>query len=323
MLDQRNAVETAIKNSWDSLWYPAPENCAEDFLHPSLTKPERDRTIRRLMEIDQVGGARIMVLLDKISSYEEQANKIKDALNRLEGIAPQLDQKREHMKSLNAQIDNANRQIGSLKNEVASLDSQLQTKNTGIAKLGAQLDQAQPSMRKATKADFVAVAIDEIVKQAVPSQISDIAAKMTETHKLMSHKSDLVDRIDIDENCNVNLLNSSGFDVRDLDLSAGEKQIFTQALISAVVHVSGRAFPMIIDTPLGRLDSQHRMGVIKHLSQIGSQVILLSTNTEIIGDYYKAIQPYLLKEYVIEQEQVGGFGISNPRVGYFEEGKSS
>jgi DNA sulfur modification protein DndD len=210
-----------------------------------------------------------------------------------------------------------------LRNEVASLESQLQTKNTGIAKLGSQLDQAQPSMRKATKADFVAVAIDEIVKQAVPSQIADIATRMTETHKLMSHKSDLVDRIDIDENCNVKLLNSSGFDVRDLDLSAGEKQIFTQALISAVAHVSGRAFPMIIDTPLGRLDSQHRLGVIKHLSKIGSQVILLSTNTEIVGEYYSAIRPYLLKEYVVEQEQVGGFGISNPRVGYFEEGTSS
>ena len=323
VFEQTNAVEKAIKNSWDALWYPAPENCAEDFLHPSLTKADRERTIRRLMEIDQVGGSRIMVLLDKIASYDEQANKIKESLSRLDGIAPQLDQKRERMKSLNTEIDTTNRQIGSLRNEIASLESQLQTKNTGIAKLGSQLDQAQPSMRRATKADFVAVAIDEIVKQAVPSQISDIAARMTETHKLMSHKSDLVDRIDIDENCNVKLLNSSGFDVRDLDLSAGEKQIFTQALISAVAHVSGRAFPMIIDTPLGRLDAQHRLGVIKHLSRIGSQVILLSTNTEIVGEYYSAISPYLLKEYIIDQDQVSGFGSSNPRVGYFEEGKSS
>ena len=86
------------------------------------------------------------------------------------------------------------------------------------------------------------------------------------------------------------LLNTDGVDVRAYDLSAGEKQIFTQSLISAVSSVSGRMFPMLIDTPLGRLDIEHRKGVLRHLANREHQVILLSTNTEVAGEYLREIE---------------------------------
>ncbi len=112
---------------------------------------------------------------------------------------------------------------------------------------------------------------------------------MTKAHRSMAHKKDLVERIVIDENCDVKLLNSDDVDLRGYDLSAGEKQIFTQALISAVSAVSGRGFPMVVDTPLGRLDIEHRKGVLNHLVQREHQVILLSTNTEVVGEYLREI----------------------------------
>ncbi len=74
---------------------------------------------------------------------------------------------------------------------------------------------------------------------------------MTEAHRMMAHKKDLVERVSIDEDCNVQLLNKNGEDIRDMDLSAGEKQIFTQALISAVAEVSGRTFPCCSTRPSG------------------------------------------------------------------------
>jgi len=161
--------------------------------------------------------------------------------------------------------------------------------------------------------------VDEIVANAVPSQIDAIAAAMTKAHRAMAHKKDLVERIAIDENCDVKLLNSNGMDMRSYDLSAGEKQIFTQALISAVSSVSGRGFPMVVDTPLGRLDIEHRKGVLNHLVQREHQVILLSTNTEVVGEYLREIAPHVQKKYLVHFERVGDIGQSSVRPGYFEE----
>ena len=140
---------------------------------------------------------------------------------------------------------------------------------------------------------------------------------MTQAHHSMAHKKDMVDRIDIDDDCQVRLLNKEGVDLRNYDLSAGEKQIFTQALISAVASVSQRAFPMVIDTPLGRLDVAHRKGVLRHLVQRGHQVILLSTNTEVVGEYLEVIEQNVQKKFLISFERVGDTGESSVREGYF------
>jgi DNA sulfur modification protein DndD len=210
-------------------------------------------------------------------------------------------------------------EIGALKREMSALESQMNQKNTELTKLARQWHQAKPSLRRFMRALKVASMVDEIVAKAVPSQIEAIAAAMTRAHRSMAHKKDLVERIVIDENCDVKLLNADGMDLRGYDLSAGEKQIFTQALIAAVASVSGRRFPMVVDTPLGRLDIEHRMGVLRHLAQREHQVILLSTNTEVVGEYLHEIAPHVQKKYLAHFERVGDIGQSTVRPGYFDE----
>ena len=52
----------------------------------------------------------------------------------------------------------------------------------------------------------------------------------------------------------VTLLNGQGDEVRKSQLSAGEKQIYAIAMLEALARISDRRLPVIIDTPLGRLD---------------------------------------------------------------------
>lgn len=76
---------------------------------------------------------------------------------------------------------------------------------------------------------------------------------------------------------------------------------------------------MIVDTPLGRLDIDHRKGVLNHLVQREHQVILLSTNTEVVGEYLQEIAPHVQKKYLVQFERLGDIGQSTARPGYFGE----
>lgn len=316
---QREGVLDSARNAWEKLWYPPPDDCAQEYLHPYLNELERSKVVDRLEEVDALGGPAIVELLSGISANEDSLKRLQDDVTRTEAVAPHVDKKRERLNQVNGELQQYDQEIGALKREMSSLESQINQKNTDLTKLSGQLDQAAPSARRAARANKVALMVDEIVAKAVPSQIDAIATAMTEAHRSMAHKKDLVERIAIDENCDVKLLNSEGMDLRGFDLSAGEKQIFTQALISAVSSVSGRGFPMVVDTPLGRLDIEHRKGVLNHLVQREHQVILLSTNTEVVGDYLREIAPHVQKKYIVNFERVGDIGQSTVRQGYFEE----
>jgi DNA sulfur modification protein DndD len=316
---QRSAVLDSARSAWEKLWFPPPENCAEDYLHRYLNEVERAKVIDRLEELDELGAPAIVELLNVIASNEDALRRLQEEVTRTEAVAPHVDSKRERLSHLNGEIQALDQEIGALKREMAALESQINQKNTELTKLAGQWDQAKPSVRRAMRALKVASMVDEIVAKAVPSQIEAIAAAMTKAHRSMARKKDLVERIAIDENCDVKLLNTDGMDLRGYDLSAGEKQIFTQALISAVSSVSGRGFPMVVDTPLGRLDIEHRKGVLNHLVQREHQVILLSTNTEVVGEYLREIAPHVHKKYLVNFERVGDIGQSTARPGYFEE----
>ena len=83
-------------------------------------------------------------------------------------------------------------------------------------------------------------------------------------------------------------------------LSAGEKQIYAIAILWALAKTSGRPLPFIVDTPLGRLDSDHRLNLVQNFFPVAShQVIIFSTDTEIDKGYFEELSEHLSKSYQI------------------------
>lgn len=87
-------------------------------------------------------------------------------------------------------------------------------------------------------------------------------------------------------------------------LSKGERQIFILALYWAIIQISEKHIPFVIDTPYARIDANHREEISsKFFPNISSQVVILSTDEEITRDYYEIIKPYISKEYLLRNDQ--------------------
>ncbi len=83
-----------------------------------------------------------------------------------------------------------------------------------------------------------------------------------------------------------------------LEQSAGQKEIVAFTLISSVVALSDRQLPVVIDTPLARLDSVHKGNILRNFfPNVGKQVIILSTDTEIGREQRQMLLPFIAKEY--------------------------
>ena len=87
-------------------------------------------------------------------------------------------------------------------------------------------------------------------------------------------------------------------------LSKGERQIFILALYWAIIFISGKNIPFVIDTPYARIDANHRKEISeKFFPRISKQVIILSTDEEINQEYYDIIYPYIAKEYLLSNDE--------------------
>ena len=115
-------------------------------------------------------------------------------------------------------------------------------------------------------------------------------------------KRSLLDRITIDSNTfSLEIHDSSGRIKPASSLSAAERQLLSVAMLWGLARASGRVLPIVIDTPLGRLDGDHRPNIIEeYFPEASHQVVLLSTDTEIDKKLYNQIKGRLSNEYLLE-----------------------
>jgi DNA sulfur modification protein DndD len=112
------------------------------------------------------------------------------------------------------------------------------------------------------------------------------------------HKTDRLVSVDVSFSDRRIALRDAFGEISKPDLSSGEQQLFAVAFIYALAKLSGRLMPFVIDTPLGRLDHQHRRRfVAEFLPNASHQVMLLSTDTEIVGSLYDDIQPLIARHH--------------------------
>jgi len=119
-----------------------------------------------------------------------------------------------------------------------------------------------------------------------------LAGTMTDCYKKLANKKNLVSKIIMDgKTLDLHYINDEGDEVAKKRLSAGEKQLMVISLLWALAICSKKKLPVIIDTPLSRLDSIHRQALIKtYFPNASDQTIILSTDSEIDENYYDLIK---------------------------------
>ena len=90
-------------------------------------------------------------------------------------------------------------------------------------------------------------------------------------------------------------------------LSAGERQLLAISVLSALIKERKGRFPVVVDTPLARLDQQHRSALIKRFfATVSHQVVVLSTDQEVDGPAYEALKPFTNAEYMLDYDDAAG-----------------
>lgn len=151
----------------------------------------------------------------------------------------------------------------------------------------------------------VQTALEEYRLKLIENKVAHLQESVTDCFNLLCRKKDSLRRIRIDpKNFSIILCDRNNSPLPQTQLSAGEKQIYAISMLWALGKTSGRPLPIVIDTPLARLDSDHRKLLVQHYFPFAShQVIMLSTDTEVDQVYFDALVPAIARAYHLDYDQ--------------------
>jgi DNA sulfur modification protein DndD len=113
----------------------------------------------------------------------------------------------------------------------------------------------------------------------------------------------LVDRVTIDDVYTMTYFDAQGKEVGRSSLSSGLKQLAATALLWSLKDVSKLDMPVIIDTPLGRIDRENQDNMLHtYYPRLARQVIILPTNTEIDQRRFDLIRDRVAGQFKIVNE---------------------
>jgi DNA sulfur modification protein DndD len=263
-------------------------------------------------EVEGLNRRRNEFLLQQLEASAKLAkspsqDQLVPMVNRLNAARTRLSKAKASVEGLDAEvtrtereIENYRRRILSIKEEALRLEKQSETLDT---------------------AHRVEGALDEFHRELVSSRLTQVTRSLEESFSSLSRKKGWIGEIRVDpETFAVTLVDRHGRILPKERLAAGEKQVYAVALLWALARASGRNLPFIIDTPLGRLDSDHRRSLIKSFLPFASeQVIVFSTDTEVDRTYFDTLAPHVSRSYYLVHDQ--GMGMTRAEEGYFWKGE--
>lgn len=265
-------------------------------------------------------------LLREIESLDEKIARVRGELDRVpetERIAQcQADveeARRLHIEKL-AELDTLKIRADVLARQHQEADSRLD--RFGDREIDARVaeDDRQRMLRHSVR---VRETMAKFRTRVIQRHISTMESLMLESFRTLLRKTDLVHGLRIDpESFQVTLTGPNNQPLPFDRLSAGERQLLATAMLWGLARASGRPIPTVIDTPLGRLDSSHRQHLVeRYFPSASHQVLLLSTDEEIVGSYHKSLKPSVARNYLLAHDE--SMGHTHIKEGYFTHHEST
>lgn len=236
---------------------------------------------------------------DRLRACIEELERTLLALPAPDSLAPLLDARAglgTRLKNLQSQHDHVEQSV----EQLVRLEEQQQRRFTArleaVTLRGLEREDSERLLQFSERARST---LGEFRRRVLESRISALETAILESFSHLLAKEGLVESIRIEPETFALTVHSANGEVLPTDrLSAGERQLLAVSILWGLAKASGRRLPVVIDTPMGRLDSNHRENLLeRYFPNASHQVVLLSTDEEIDEPSFRRLEPAIGRAY--------------------------
>ncbi|MGG5578108.1 DNA sulfur modification protein DndD [Myroides sp. C15-4] len=311
--DQKAQLKNRLLNVFES-------NQQDDVtLIHNLSNNDTAKVLNKIEEIEQ---SDVLDLTNLIQEKEELELEFKNLEYTSASLTNTVD--KETFEELQNTIESCNTQIGRIavklsnaKDDMVFIQKRINDIELELSKLYDKHGVSRDRALFIEECDTISKLLMSYVAKLRRNKIESLQNKTFEMYKLLSSKSSLLKELTINQKTfEITITDRNNSAIKKSGLSAGEKEIFAISLLWGLAQTSEIKLPIIIDTPLSRLDSVHRDNIINnYFPNAASQVIILSTDTEIDSNYFNQLKPNLTGAARLEFSPINQ--ITTVNQGYF------
>jgi len=242
-----------------------------------------------------------------VPRIDEEATNIRTLTYEFSQCRHRVEELRQELQRISEEIGSVNReditQLESTRNRVndkiieleakrCQINEKIEDKRKSVETLSAKIEEEKKNeainrelAERATISRMALVALIEVYKEFTIYLKDALGKESTDLmNKLLDEKGkETLRKIVVKEDYSLEIRDKWGQTFL-ANISAGQRQIISIAFIAALAKLASTGefvdMPLFMDSPFGRLSSDHRNNLIKEVPSLCSQWILLTTDTE-------------------------------------------
>lgn len=246
-------------------------------------------------------------MADALQKRTKLQNKLKAIIETMSRIPVMkiLQPLQDELRQLERSVGHSEAELERLTAEDTRLTFHLEQNSGSNRRVTEQIASINTDEYRIKLAARTKLLLGDYQKKLTKRKLDLLATQLRQRFNQLSRKRNFIDRISIDPETFGMTLYRAGKPFPRRQLSAGEEQMFAIATLWALREVSGQPLPVIIDTPLSRLDEDHRRTMlVEFMPQVAQQVIVLATTAEIDDETFEFMKTAVSRAYLLEADKV-------------------
>jgi DNA sulfur modification protein DndD len=296
--------KTAFANRLIQELRAAPEDTSEQKIVLNLAETEHQQLQSWISQALQAVPEQARTICNKLSILQSEARETKADLQRVpdeNAIAPI----HAEIVRLEGVLDGLRTQQAVLGEEIGVVESRRDQEQKRLQILEQKLSKAQASKWRIELADKSKLALRAYSDALLRQKLAEFEEELVVRFNGICRKDHLLDAVHINRtDFSIQLHRSKNQMLSLSELSAGERQLYALAVLWALRRVSNRQLPLVLDTPLARLDKDHRHRLLfDYFPKVSDQVILFVTDSEFNRALMTESEPFVARIYRLLYDQ--------------------
>jgi len=269
--------------------------------------------VDRLIERRQEKHEQITELEELIDEISTELQDLDQTTDEGESIS-ELEAEREHKEE---EKDQLMTDKGGIEEQIARKEEEIDRLEDEIAEQRDEREETRLAQRRQRAAELVGSQLSESFEQLKDKVRTWSNQEVNRTFGEIASKNL---EAEITDKFKLKIWQTVGNDRVEVDKSTGERQIASLAFIGSLVKIAkkryeadsdseyftGGIYPLVMDSPFGALDKEHRREVSRILPELAPQVVVFATDSQWEGPVEEEMQAIAGRQYWLDFNEGDG-----------------